>query len=239
MSRTIFIFFASIFFCFAGCGSPEPQGSSDTGEIAFSVNWQDALASHAPAFESAAALASSLDCTTNGVDTVTALAYSISDMFLASGGPWNCSDHSGTIDNVPAQSNIKVIILAKDGLNNVRYRGEQPGLTVTAGQTTSAGTITARYFPPTLAAPANSATVSNGFSFSWTSTGVSYEIQVSSEDGFTSTVIDAQGIATMYTPSSMNAGNYYWRVKAFDSHAVASAWSEVWSFTISGVPTSR
>ncbi len=234
MQKHCFIIILLIFLCFAGCGNTDLRSSSDTGAVAFSVAWQDAR-TLAPGAPSAVQFAP-LDCAATGVSTVSALAYSASNGFLASGGPWNCSDHSGTISNIPAQSNVKIVVLARDASGNAIYRGEQQGVTIAAGQTTNAGTIMATLFPPSLTAPANGSTVPNGSSFSWTSTGVSYEIQASDNNAFTSTVIDATGTATLYTPEiSLNAGTYYWRVKSLDTYGNTSAWSGVWSFDITTV----
>ncbi len=231
MHTRIFFFILLIFQCFSGCGS----NSSGTGAVTFSVIWQGAptLASGidpTPQF-------APLDCAASGVSTVSALAYSVSNELLASGGPWNCSDHSGTISNIPAQSNVKIVVLARNAAGDAIYRGEQPGITITAGQTTNAGTITATSFPPTLTAPADGSTVTNGsFNFSWTNTGDSYAIQVSDNSGFTSTVINQTGVtATQYTPAvALSPGTYYWRVKSRDSCGNASAWSAVWNFIVAG-----
>jgi hypothetical protein len=238
MHKRNFAFIVSIFLLFAGCGGSDSKTSAGAGSIAFGVIWQGAP-TLTTAFDSQpetpdATLISraQLDCNASGVSTVSASAYNASNSVLASGGPWNCSAHSGTINNIPAQSNITVVVLGNDSSGNVLYRGEKTGIPVTAGQIYSAGTITATIFAPTLAAPISGSTVTNGFSFTWTGSGASYEIMVSNDSGFTSTVIDATVTTTSYVPTSaLSDGTYYWRVKSFDSYGNASAWSAVGSFT--------
>lgn len=108
--------------------------SSETGSIAFTVEWKDAPS------ESSGRSIASLDCAGAGVDTVEGEVYDGNDSYLT-GDEWNCEAHSGTIAGVPTGSNRKVVILGKDSSGNVIYRGEVTGITVTAGQTTNAGTI--------------------------------------------------------------------------------------------------
>ena len=136
-----FAFFVSS--CGGGGGSSSGSGpSSDnseagTGSIAFSVNWKDA------AYQSAAGayIASSLDCSGAGVSEVTAEVYDENGTYLTSGGPWPCSAHSGTINNVPEGSNMMVVVIGKDSIGNELHGGEAIGINVTQGQTTNAGTI--------------------------------------------------------------------------------------------------
>ncbi len=75
--------------------------SSETGSIAFSVEWRGAPTIRA---SQASIKAASLDCEAVGVTTVEGSVYDASNSYLASGGPWNCEDHQGTITGVPAGS---------------------------------------------------------------------------------------------------------------------------------------
>ena len=119
----------------SACGEAT-HSSSETGSIAFSLELRGAPQ------QSSGRYTAALDCAAAGVSTVEANVYDENDSKLASGGPWPCEAHQGTITGVPAGSNRKVVILARDSSGNVRYRGEKTGITVIAGQTTSAGTIT-------------------------------------------------------------------------------------------------
>ncbi len=86
----------------------------------------------------------------------------------------------------------------------------------------------------TLTAPANGATgVSIPTSFSWsTSAGATYQIQISTNVGFTAIVDQATGLATTTYNSSLlsNSTTYYWRVRA-TTGCGTSAWSSTFSFT--------
>lgn len=103
--------------------------------------------------------------------------------------------------------------------------------TLLNGGSTSSGVV--------LSSPSNSSKhVSIQPQFSWQSySGASsYQLQISTNSTFSTTVVNQSGISgTSYTLSSAQKLNYgllyYWRVKADNS----SEWSEVWSFTTSGM----
>ena len=136
-----------VFFAFfvSACGGGGGSGGSSSsnvasgtgGSIAFSVDWKDASYPSA----TGAYLASSLDCSGAGVSEVTAQVYDENGTYLISGGPWPCSAHSGTINNVPEGSNMMVVVTGKDSNGNELHGGEATGINVTQGQTTNAGTI--------------------------------------------------------------------------------------------------
>src|SRR3989304_5208189 len=231
----------SFIFLVSGCGSNDTAPSSGTGSIAFGVNWQGAptLAPSSPELKTsnAALMAPPLDCTASGVSTVSATVYDSANNAVASGGPWSCSAHSGTVNNIPAGSNLKFVVSGKDSSGNVMYRGEKPGVTITTGQTTSVGTITATIFAPTLMSPSNNSTPSGtGLSFSWTGTGLAYQIQISNSTGFSTTIVETVITAATYTPTiTFSAGTYYWRIRAADSYGNESAWSSTWGFTLTAI----
>jgi len=213
--------------------------SSETGSIAFIVKFKGI------SYEGSELHAMALDCDAAGVETVVAEIYDEASLYLTSGGPWLCSAHAGTIGDVPAGTNRTIVVIGKDINGNVLYRGEKSGVTVTAGQTTNAGTIEVEPFsspfdPPTLISPTDGETVTSGsYSFEWESvTGASeYQIQVSTDSNFTSTVIEEALFTTSYAPTTaLSANTYYWRVRAEDSSGNQSAWSAVWSFTVSAEP---
>ena len=234
-----------VFILLYACGGGSDtsyETSSETGSIAFSVEWKGAPTILTP---NASIRAASLDCEDTGVSTVEVEIYDESGLYLTTGGPWLCSTHTGTIQDVPVGSDRTVVVLGKDINGDVLYRGEKSGITVTAGQTTDAGTIVVELFNPlfdplVLITPIDGESVaSGGFSFKWNPiTGASeYQIQVSTDSNFTSTVIDETVTTTHYTPTTtLSTGTYYWRVRAEDSYDNESAWSEVWSFTVSTEP---
>jgi hypothetical protein len=108
--------------------------------------------------------------------------------------------------------------------------------------------------PVTLTAPANSATVhGRSVTFDWTdfqNTGSqgtydarNYELQVSTDAGFSSPLIDTKDIdLTQYTdPTSVLAdGTYFWRVAPIDQSGNVLTWTSVRSVTVNATgPTVR
>lgn len=227
---------ASLIF-FSACWEDDLDTSSDTGSIAFSVEWQGA-----PTVQRAAAynITKSLDCAASSIFTVEGKVYDEKNSHLAGGDPWRCDDHRGIIKGVTPGVNRKLIILGKDASGNVVYRGETTNITVNMGQRTEVGTINALLFVPTLKTPEVELTVINGaFSFEWATLieGSEYRIQVSTDDSFTSTEIDQRIATNSYTPTiPLPAGRSYFRVKAIDGYGNESTWSEVGSFIVSTEP---
>ncbi|MBW2105761.1 MAG: hypothetical protein JRI26_07010, partial [Deltaproteobacteria bacterium] len=201
--------------------------SSETGSIAFSVEFQGVL-------NESSVLSQAIDCGSSGIATVEAKVYDENDSYLIGGGPWNCEAHSGTITGVPAGLNRKVVILGKDSSGDVLYRGEVTGVTVTAGQTSSSGTIIAEPFQTTPLGPADSSTVTKGaFSFEWSSiTGAAeYRIWVATDSSLINLIIDTTTTGATYTPSGLSYDTtYYWEVYPIDSYGNEGAGSGVWSF---------
>jgi subtilisin family serine protease len=94
---------------------------------------------------------------------------------------------------------------------------------------------------PILSAPADGATgVSTSPTLSWNaaSGATSYGVQVSTDAGFASLVVDRTGLTGTSTAVTGLAANtlYYWRVNASNAGGT-SPWSTVWSFTtVAGSP---
>lgn len=89
---------------------------------------------------------------------------------------------------------------------------------------------------PSLNLPANGAVaLGTKVSFSWFAvTGASsYQLQISSNSGFATTVVNRTGLTgTSVIISSLKRGvTYYWRVRAVDASGTPSTWSVVRSFT--------
>ncbi len=120
----------------SGCGDAY-YSSSETGSIAFSVEWKGA-----PTIQptSRAIKAASLDCEAAGVSTVRFDLYDEDNSYLV-GDFWPCSYHEGTVHGIPAGSNRKLVVSGEDSNGNVLYRGEVTGITVIAGQTANVGLI--------------------------------------------------------------------------------------------------
>jgi len=139
------LFFAS------ACGDTDYSSgdnrSSENGSISFSVEWQGA-----PTIEDVANsnVTRILNCADTGVSEVEAEVYDEYYDGLASGGPWDCNNHSGTINNIPEGLNYIVELIGKNSSGNIIYMGEKTGINVYAGETAYAGTITVSPLKPDL-----------------------------------------------------------------------------------------
>jgi hypothetical protein len=96
--------------------------------------------------------------------------------------------------------------------------------------------------PPVLLSPPNNSTnitLTHTLSWSNVSGATYYQLQVSTNSGFTSTVIDINGLVNpgYVVPSGMlnNNTTYYWRVNASNSGGTSN-WSTVWNFTTIPAP---
>ncbi len=92
---------------------------------------------------------------------------------------------------------------------------------------------------PILAAPSDGLiNAPNKIEFKWnpSPTALTYEIQVSTDAGFSSIYLSRTGLTTtsLYLDTLSRQTEYYWRVSATNSSGT-SAWSNVWNFTTSAV----
>jgi hypothetical protein len=144
-------FYLFLFAC-GGSGpgnSASSSTSSGTGAVAFDLEWQHSSQASIFPDESLSAQqvtvrASSDICLDYGISTVSATIFNSSNVQIASGS-WPCSAHSGTITGVPAGSNYMVRLEGTVSGGALNWRGEKGGITVNAGSTTNAGTITMIY----------------------------------------------------------------------------------------------
>jgi hypothetical protein len=230
-----------------GCGDgPTGQATSDnpaadsstSGSAAFAIKWHEVSADQA----SGSVMRAIDDCA--GVASITCDVYDESHNHIASGGPWNCADHHGTIAGIPPGSNIILSILgwsATSGGGDARYHGQSPGVTINPGDITYVGTIDAYGFVPHLASPANGQTLTaNAFSLAWDSvaTAHQYRILVSEDSVFAIPIIDEQTSLTTYMTNNLSASKtYHWKIRSIDRHGNESADSEVWQFNTDATET--
>jgi hypothetical protein len=237
----------SLIFLLGGCGSdPSEQGTdtnpasadSGTGSASFAIQWHTDSAAWASTVVGKAIES----CETAGVASITCDVYDESGNPIASGGPWDCSDHQGTIDLIPAGSNRMVTVLgwsATQGEGDVVYQGQTGNtLTINPGEIADVGTIDAHPFVPQLFGPADGESVPVNSALTWN--GVTnanqYQVQVSPDGGFASSIIDEQTGAPTYTPLGLSPSTtYYWRVTALDRHGNEGASSPAWHFTTAEV----
>lgn len=69
------------------------------------------------------------------VDKISAYVFSDTGEQIKDAGPWDCTDRSGTIKNVPAGDNRLVRLTALDPNGDEVYRGEAPNVSVQPQQT--------------------------------------------------------------------------------------------------------
>ncbi|MBI4746293.1 MAG: Ig-like domain-containing protein [Deltaproteobacteria bacterium] len=91
-------------------------------------------------------------CSNYGIDSISGTVYNQSNTVIATGGPWACSAHTGTIYNIPPGSNLRIAIKGTVS-GAVVWQGEKTGVTINAGQDTNVGTITMTYIGSDTTAP--------------------------------------------------------------------------------------
>ena len=223
--------FALFILLLSACGSETRSDATGDGSIAFGIEWQKN-----PASSNSKLLLSPSDC--SDISTVEAKVYDANNINIANGGPWVCSAHSGTITGVPSGSNVRLVILAKNAAGDILYYGEQTAITVTAGQTTNVGPITASSFSPTgVTATAGNAQVT----ISWTSvTGAtSYNIYWSTTTGVTKTTgTKILNATNPFTHTGLTNGTtYFYVVTAVDANGESAESAQVSATPTSTAPT--
>ena len=249
----LIIFIITLF----GCGSDMNTSSTDTGSAVFSLKWEtpnnipSPLAGEGkgegglPEFSYAP-----IDCTALGVLTVTANVYDSSNTYLINGGPWDCTAHSGTITSVPAGDSRKITIYGKDTSDRIIYRGNVTGVTITANQTTNAGSVTMTSVASdttvptdgTLSATAGSSQVSLSWSNFSDSGGIDYYKLVYSTSSTPSSCSSGTqiylGSGTSYTHTGLTNGIiYYYRICATDNAGNTSSGATANATPVSGGTT--
>lgn len=261
--RNIFaVILAAVFLsgCGSGGGSSSSSGSdTGTGSIAFSVEWQQSSLSKSVSY-----LATSSDvCVDYGIATVNGYVLDSSNYQIASQG-WQCSAHSGTISNVSAGSGYTVRLEGLNSSGTVTWRGEVSGVSVSSGQTASAGTITMSYVgsdttAPTVSStsPANNATgvaintaITATFSESMASSTINTDTFTLFDNGTNSYVsgtvtYDSSSKTATFTPSSNLSYSTSYSAEVLQGPSGVqdmAGWllqgTSKWSFTTEASPTS-
>jgi hypothetical protein len=168
---------------------------------------------------------------------------------------WNASTGATSYQlQVSTDSSFASTIVNESGITGTSYgvTGLTDGATyywrvnaTNAGGTSSysapwnftTGTVASPPATPTLSSPANGATsVSTSPTLNWnaSSGATSYQLQVSTNSGFASTVVNQGGITgTFYDATGLTDSTiYYWRVNATNAGGTSS-YSAPWSFTTS------
>jgi Fibronectin type III domain len=149
-------FYIFLIVLFSGCGGESDDslspGLSETGSATFNVAWHEAPVIQASGnILRPAAEPEPVDC--ERIDDIICEVYDGSNTWLTSKTFDDCSAGHGKIDNIPVGTNRKFVVLGvvygEDDEEQILYHGEASGVTITAGQTTDAGTIDSYYFVPT------------------------------------------------------------------------------------------
>jgi hypothetical protein len=245
----VYLLCGLLIFLASGCGNDNSapgtsdniaSASTETGSASFAIQWNTSSVERASTVVKQAIE----NCETAGVASITCTVYDESNNPIASGGPWNCSDHQGTIEQIPAGSNRTFAALgwnAAGGDGNIIYQGQTGNnLTINPGGIVDAGTIDAYAFIPMLYAPENNAQVdSTNVSLEWEllENADEYLVQVAEDDAFETTIVDETTPAATYSPSTLEPSKeYFWKISAVDIHDNIGAESEVRSFVTSAGP---
>lgn len=179
------------------------------------------------------------DCQEDDIENVVCEVYDSSDNWLAGGGPWSYSEHSGRVRNIPVGENRTFVALAEDVDGNIICQGETSGITINPNEI-EAVEINASSFLPTLIAPdyGDQQVDPNSCSLEWdpVQNATEYIVLVAGDSNFQIIIIDASTVDTTYAPADLQPlTEYFWKISAKDLYGNTGAESEVRSFiTTSG-----
>jgi hypothetical protein len=140
------------FFCFALClailflYACDGSGTSDrenigNGSVSFAIKWVD----NSSVSNYKSVLLHSEDvCVNHGIELISADIFD-ADNAVVTSDSWPCSDHQGTLDEIPAGTRYKLVVEGADVSGDVNWRGEVPDITVAAGVITDVGTVSMIY----------------------------------------------------------------------------------------------
>jgi hypothetical protein len=212
LSAVLCLGFALLATCSGGSGSG--GATAKTGSLAVNLQVEN---------HQTAGLAQ-IDCAETGIDQVEAQVYDESNLLLASGGPWACDLHHGTITGVPAECNLKIVVFGRNVDGVITYLGEASGICVQADQTTNVDVTLLPFFPPFILSPTgegafffvSSPTDQASVEFTWDSNQSRHILEIDNNPDFSSPEITVVVLGTSYT-ANFGVGTYYWRVRATDS----------------------
>jgi hypothetical protein len=215
-------FLGFFFLTLAACGGGSGPSGTDhrsSGTIPLQIVWED------NADMDSIRPQARIVCADQGVQTVMAKVYHPSDNSLIVSQSWECEDHEGTINNVPAGS-YSVVVMGNNSAGQPAYRADASGVVVPAGGSAAPVVIELTSFAPALSLPGD------GVTLQWETIpgAADYEISISENADMSS---DSAYITTEpgYAPADLTDGvRYYWRVRANDAYGNQSADSGVASF---------
>ena len=213
MTSTIYLILLLFSLTLSSCGSGE-HSATDTGSASFGLTFEEATAP--VAMKLAPSMAPADICSSYGIDSISGTVYNSSNTVIATGGPWPCSAHQGTINNIPPGSNLRIAIKGTVS-GTVVWQGETTGATIYAGQDTNVGSISMTYIGNDTTAPTVTFSTPNGanapvtspitVTFSETMAASTINTSTFTINGVTGTVIYSDKTAT-FTPYANLA---YWQ----------------------------
>ena len=54
---------------------------------------------------------------------IEAILYRQDGSIVKNGGPWNCEDHHGVIENISKETDLTLVLLGRNSSNEITYRG--------------------------------------------------------------------------------------------------------------------
>ena len=221
-----------------GDNGPTVSQPAKTGSVLFTIKWQGILPVD-PSLKNAIITQQQhepLDCQSAGIESVAFKVYDQSDRFIAKGGPWRCTRHSGTIESIPSGPDRKFVILGQDAGDGIIYQGQKTaGVTINAGEENQIGRFDAFVFVPTLLLPAHQARVTlDAFTLNWqpVQNASAYHVLISERADLHNPVVDFITGDPSYQPSNLSVDTqYYWTVRAQDAFENESGQQQVQYFT--------
>lgn len=184
MKNTIYLFVFLLSLTFSSCGSGDYSTSADTGSASFGLKFEEASVPSAVKLAQSAARATDI-CSSYGIEYISGTVYNSSNSAVATGGPWACADHQGTINNIPPGSNLRIAIKGTVS-GTVVWQGETTGITIYADQDTNVGSITMIYTGSDTTSPTVTAATPTGTNVPLTS-----PITVTFSEAMASSTIDS------------------------------------------------
>ena len=92
---------------------------------------------------------------------------------------------------------------------------------------------------PVILQPGNNSMVSSTFApFSWESAPNAdhYQLQIDESSGFSTPYIDRETDSLTYSPAYLSPGEWYWRIRSFNSEDMPGEWSAVKHFSVEAEP---
>ena len=168
----------------------------------------------------------------------TFLGFNETTVFSATGLPVGAT---AVFNPASATTNSTVVTMTVSGLTSAMIGSYNVSAIGTASTVTKTNTLTLNVLSPspnqtTLSSPANAATgVTTSASLSWAAVsgpGITYQIQIATDPGFTTIVDNAAGLTTnSYSSTSLlSSTTYYWRVMTINACG-SSSFSSPFSFT--------